>query len=176
MAFILQICYFTDTYFSATLVPMVFTMSIYVLESAQQAFYDDSINKKSIEKFFMILMSPIWPVFMVIKTCWKRFHCEAISDNPQKDNEEIEKLAKVSNRAHLIEVCFESSIQPLIQLHAILGQLLQQKVLQNEDFSWAQTMEAFWKKDLVTIFDLRQNFNPQVLLSKVYQVWQISAI
>ena len=176
MAFILQICYFTDTYLSATLGPMVLTMSIYVLESAQQAFCDDSITKKTIEKFVMILMSPIWPVFMVIKTCWKQFHCEAISSNPQKDKEEIEKLAKVSNRAHLIEVCFESSIQPLIQLHAILGQLLQQKVLENDDFSWGQTMEAFWKKDLVTIFDLSQNFNPQVLLSKVYQVWQISAI
>ena len=157
---------------------MVFTMSIYVLESAQQAFCDDSITKKSIEKFFMILMSPIWPVFTVIKTCWKQFQCEAFSSNEttKKDNEKIEKLAKISNRAHLIEVVFESSLQPLIQLHAILGQLLQQKVLENDDFSWAQTIEAFWKKDLVTIFDLRQNFNPQVLLSKVYQVWQVSAI
>ena len=144
---------------------MVFTMSIYVLESAEQAFCDDGITKNSIEKFFMILMSPIWPVYTVIKTSWKQFHCQAISSNPQKDKEEIEKLAKISNRAHLIEVCFESSLQPLIQLHAILGLLLQKKLLENDDFSWAQTMEAFWKKDLVKIFDLRETFNPQVLLS-----------
>ena len=38
-------------------------------------------------------------------------------DIPTKDK--LKRLSKVSNRAHLIEVCTESSIQPLIQLFGI---------------------------------------------------------
>ena len=71
----------------------------------------------------------------------------------------------LTNRAHLIEVCIESSLQPLIQLHVILKLILNQNVIDGKsDFDWTKAMEAFWEKDLIKIFKIGQQigFNPQV--------------
>ena len=81
---------------------MILTMVMFVLESVYEAFFTD--HKKPVEKFFMMLLSPIWPVYTLFKTSWRQFYAEAYSSNPKKDTEEIEKLTKISNRAHLIEV------------------------------------------------------------------------
>ena len=81
---------------------MILTMVMFVLEAIYEAFFMG--HKKPIEKFFMLLLSPIWPVYTLFKTSWKQFYSEAYSTSPKKDLEEIEELTKVSNRAHLIEV------------------------------------------------------------------------
>ena len=66
-------------------------------------------------------------------------------------------------KVSLIKVCIESSLQPLIQLHVILGRLLEKSLIdENANLNWAQTMEAFVTKDLLTIFNISQAFNPQV--------------
>ena len=68
-------------------------------------------------------------------------------------------------KVSLIKVCIESSLQPLIQLHVILGRLLTKSLIdENANLNWAQTMEAFVKKDLLTIFNISQAFNPQVIM------------
>ena len=81
----------------------------------------------TIQKLFTLLLSPIWPVVTLIKTQWKQFKYEAIPEDPREEKEEIEKLTQISNRAHLIEVSMESSLQPLIQLHVILNLIVRQK-------------------------------------------------
>ena len=82
---------------------MILTMVMFVLESVYEAFFT-KVNKKPVEKFFMLLLSPIWPVYTLFKTSLRQFYAKAYPSNPKKDTEEIEKLTKISNRAHLIEV------------------------------------------------------------------------
>jgi hypothetical protein len=66
-------------------------------------------------------------------------------------------------KVSLIKVSIESSLQPLIQLHVILARLLEKSIIDgNANINWAQTMEAFVRKDLLTIFNISQAFNPQV--------------
>ena len=82
---------------------MILTMVMFMLESVYEAFFT-KVHKKPVEKFFMLLLSPIWPVYTLFKTSLRQFNAEAYPSNSQKDIEEIEKLAEISNRAHLIEV------------------------------------------------------------------------
>ena len=66
-------------------------------------------------------------------------------------------------KVSLIKVSIESSLQPLIQLHVILATLLEKSIIDgNANITFAQTMEAFMKKDVLTIFNVSQAFNPQV--------------
>ena len=143
---------------------MLLTFSMFILEAIEEVFYqEDGKKMKLLEKIFIILLSPIWPVYTLMKTTWKQFNAETISEDPKRDNKEIKELAKISNRAHLIEVCFESSLQPLIQLHVILSKIIEQNLIDNENFDWMEAMTAFWQKDVLTIFNVSQKFNPQVL-------------
>ena len=82
---------------------MILTMVMFVLESVYEAFFT-KVHKKPVEKFFMLLLSPIWPVYTLFKTSLRQFYAKAYPSNPKNDIEEIEKLTKISNRAHLIEV------------------------------------------------------------------------
>ena len=111
-----------DTYFLATLIPMILTLVMFALEYVYEVSLDVSSYAESYkdlknhgEKFFMLLWSlfkiiskflliPIWPVYTLFKTSLRKFYAEAYPSDPKKDIEEIEKLTKISNRAHLIEV------------------------------------------------------------------------
>ena len=140
---------------------MVLTVLMYVLEAIEEVFWEEARKKMTrLEKGLTLLLSPIWPMFTLVKTSWNQFKSEAISEDSKKEKKKIEKLTQTSNRAHLIEVSMESSLQPLIQLHAILSQLLKKGGLTG--FSWTKAMEAFWEKDIMTILDLGQDFNTQV--------------
>ena len=66
-----------------------------------------------------ILLSPIWPIWSLLLTSWTTFLTKIGLSDVEKDKDKLKRLSKVSNRAHLIEVCTESSIQPLIQLFGI---------------------------------------------------------
>ena len=143
---------------------MLLTFVMFILEAIEEVFYQEDGKKMALlEKIFTMILSPIWPVYTLIKTTWKQFYAETVSKDPKKDNEEIKDLAKLSNRAHLIEVCFESSLQPLIQLHVILIKIIEQNLINNENFDWMEAMTAFWQKDVLTIFNVSQKFNPQVI-------------
>ena len=142
---------------------MLLTLMMFVLEAIEEVFYGEHSKKmKPREKIFKLLVAPIWPVFTSFKTSCKQFHAETISENPKKEKEAIKKLTNISNRAHLIEVCMESSIQPLVQLHVILTQVICQNITKYAQFDWVEALTAFWKKDMLTIFDLTKSFNPQV--------------
>ena len=116
-----------------------------------------------------LIISPIWPIITLTMTSWKQFR-QSISSDPKKESEDIEKLTTLSNRSHLIEVCFESSLQPLVQLHVILNELLKASSILNSSnaFDWTKALEAFWNKDLMQILDLKQSFNPQVNKSPIH--------
>ena len=143
---------------------MLLTFLMFILEAVEEVFYQEDGKKITLsEKIFTMISSPFWPVYTLIKTTWKQFYAETVSEDPNRDNEEIKELAKLSNRAHLIEVCFESSLQPLIQLHVILSKIIEQNLINKENFDWMEAMTAFWQKDVLTIFNVSQKFNPQVL-------------
>ena len=145
---------------------MILTALVFVLEAIKEAFYPtDKNTMPTWEKVFSLLLSPLWPIFILFKTSWKQYCYETSLKKPKEDKEEIEKLAMLTNRAHLIEVCIESSLQPLIQLHVILKLILNQNLIDGKsDFDWTKAMEAFWEKDLIKIFKIGQQigFNPQV--------------
>ena len=143
---------------------MLLTFLMFILEAVEEVFYQEDGKKITLsEKIFTMISSPFWPVYTLIKTTWKQFYAETVSEDPNRDNEEIKELAKLSNRAHLIEVCFESSLQPLIQLHVILSKIIEQNLINKENFDWMEAMTAFWQKDVLTIFNVGQKFNPQVI-------------
>ena len=145
---------------------MLLTALMFVVEAIEEALYQ-AHNKKipTWEKVISLLLSPIWPIFILFKTSWKQYCYETSFKKPKEDKEEIEKLTMLTNRAYLIEVCIESSLQPLIQLHVILKLILNQNLIDGKsDFDWTKAMEAFWEKDLIKIFKIGQQigFNPQV--------------
>ena len=149
---------------------MLLTVCMYVLEAVEVVLCEEEAKKMTtLQKLFTLLLSPIWPVVTLIKTQWKQFKYEAIPEDPREEKEEIEKLTQISNRAHLIEVSMESSLQPLVQLHVILSQFL--KCGGEAGISWSQAMEVFWEKDLGKMFDLSQNFNPQVNQSSFLAIY-----
>ena len=145
---------------------MILTALMFVVEAIEEALYSkDKKKMPTWEKGISLLLSPIWPIFILLKTSWKQYCYETSFKKPKEDKEEIEKLSMLTNRAHLIEVCIESSLQPLIQLHVILKLILNQNLIDGKsDFDWTKAMEAFWERDLIKIFKIGQQigFNPQV--------------
>ena len=141
---------------------MLLTVCMYMLEAVEEVVCNKERKKATtLQKVFTILSFPIWPVYTIVKTLWKQFKAEALPEDAREEKEEIERLTQISSRAHLIEVSMESSLQPLIQLHVLLTQFLNKSG--QTAISWTEAMEAFWEKDLVTIFNL-QKFNPQVIM------------
>ena len=77
---------------------------------------------KRIEKFFMLLLSPVWPVYTLFKTSWKQFYSEAYSTSPKKDLEEIEKLINQLHTMHttipptniLIQSTEDNKLHPIV--------------------------------------------------------------
>ena len=145
---------------------MLLTALMFVVEAIEEALYSkDKKKMPTWEKVISLLLSPLWPIFILFKTSWKQYCYEASFTKPKEDKKEIENLTMLTNRAHLIEVCIESSLQPLIQLHVILKLILNQNLIDGKsDFDWTKAMEAFWERDLIKIFKIGQQigFNPQV--------------
>ena len=99
---------------------MILSVVFLMLDAIEETFFRDySTDISTGEKVVNILLSPIWPIWSLLLTSWTSFSAKIGLSDVEKDKDKLKRLSKVSNRAHLIEVCTESSIQPLIQLFGI---------------------------------------------------------
>ena len=99
---------------------MILSVVFLMLDAIEETFYRDySTDISTGEKVVNILLSPIWPIWSLLLTSWTTFSTKIGLSDVEKDKDKLKRLSQVSNRAHLIEVCTESSIQPLIQLFGI---------------------------------------------------------
>jgi len=55
---------------------------------------------------------------------WALFRSKTNFGKEEENKDELKRLTKISNKAHLIEVCTESSLQPLVQFFIIFSALL----------------------------------------------------
>lgn len=123
---------------------MIISSGFYLLEAIEEAFYKENTHG-CVEKFFMILCFPIWPVYSIVASSCKIFKSKIDSSDPEKEEGKIKKLTKMSNRGHLIEVCTESALQPLVQLYSIyIGLMTADFTRTNSD--WKDTLGCFMSK------------------------------
>jgi hypothetical protein len=105
---------------------MIFATVFLMLDAIEETFFRVySTDISTGEKVFNILLSPIWPIWSLLLTSWTSFSTKIGLSDVEKDKDKLKRLSKVSNRAHLIEVCTESSIQPLIQIFGIYKGLVE---------------------------------------------------
>ena len=96
-----------------------------MLDAIEETFFRNSNDISTGEKLFNILLSPIWPIWSLLLSSWTSFSTKIGLSDIEKDKDKLKRLSQVSNRAHLIEVCTESSIQPLVQLFGIYKGLVE---------------------------------------------------
>ena len=107
-----------------------------MLDAIEETFFRNSNDISTGEKVFNILLSPIWPIWSLLLTSWTSFSTKIGLSDVEKDKDKLKRLSQVSNRAHLIEVCTESSIQPLIQIFGIYKGLIETSALSKTNDEW----------------------------------------
>ena len=86
---------------------------------------EELVNESgTIKRTLMIIFSPILPVYTLLQKAIGNYKLETEISDTENYEEEVKRLTKISNQAHLIEVCTESSIQPLVQLFSIFAGLM----------------------------------------------------
>ena len=119
-------------------------------ESIGAMFYDLFIKKSKIVLFLVktILLVALWPFAMTLK----RFYCEIkFATTYGKEKFEMQMKRRddtiLYSRARMIEVCIESSFQPLLQLYLVLPTLIQ--------YIECETYKDLLEKPLVETFNTR---------------------
>ena len=122
---------------------MILSVVFLMLDAIEETFFRDySTDISTGEKVINILLSPIWPIWSLLLTSWTSFSTKIGLSDVEKDKDKLKRLSQVSNRAHLIEVCTESSIQPLIQIFGIYQGLIESSALSKTNDEWSGFLNA----------------------------------
>ena len=109
--------------------------------------FEESQNETGrARKILLIVCSPILPVYTLLAKSWTTYKIETEFHDAENDKDELKRLTRISNQAHLIEVCTESSLQPLVQLFSIFSGLMEAYSKQ-ENTKWDETVDALLAAD-----------------------------
>ena len=149
---------FVDTYFWCTLVPMVICLALNIMDAIEETFYQANKELSTAEIICNLIFAPIWPIYTLVLMSWALFRSKTNFGKEEENKDELKRLTKISNKAHLIEVCTESSLQPLVQFFIIFSALLPKfyfglhpwaEVLRKESGSLTKTLKEIqsWEWD-----------------------------
>ena len=103
----------------------------------------------------MVLFSPILPVYALFMKSYSNFKLLTSSKDRENRKDQLKRLTKVSNQAHLIEVCLESSLQPIVQLFSIYAGLREAYSSHELTKTFTSVLEQDWST-LGTVYILGQ--------------------
>ena len=133
--------------------------------------FEESQNETGrARKILLIVCSPILPVYTLLAKSWTSYKIETEFHDAENDKDELKRLTRISNQAHLIEVCTESSLQPLVQLFSIFSGLMEAYSKQ-ENTKWDETVDALLAADW-SVRSARRHSLSKDLHSIVYSAMQ----
>ena len=142
--------------------------------------FQESQNEKTrIRKILLILFSPILPVYTLFARSWTNYKLETQLNEAENDKDELKRLTRMSNQAHLIEVCTESTLQPLVQLFSIFSGLMEAYSRQ-ENTKWDETIDALlaanWSRVIQIYVESKMRLQIWSLVSSIISIaWSFQA-
>ena len=129
---------------------MIISVILNILDAIEETFNEANKELTISKKICNMIFSPIWPIYTLVLMSWAQFRSKTDDGKEEKHKEELKRLTKISNHAHLIEVCTESSLQPLVQFFIIFLALIGRNVTsdaKNEVTSFYNaTLAKDWSK------------------------------
>ena len=164
-----------DVFFWCTLVPMMIGVAFFALYSIEES----QMEKRIRRKILLIFFSPILPVYTHFVRSWTAYQLETQLNEAENDKNELKRLTRNSNQAHLIEVCTESSLQPLVQLFSIFSGLMEAYSSQ-ENTKWDETIDALlaahWSKVIQLYAESKMRLQIWSLVSSIVSIaWSFQA-
>ena len=102
---------------------MVISVILNILDAIEETFHEKNRNMRKTKKVCNMIFSPIWPVYTIVLMSWANFRSKIDFGKEEENKDKLKRLIKISNHAHLTEVCTESSLQPLVQFFIIFNAL-----------------------------------------------------
>ena len=147
---------------SAMLLPIIFYFFELLRFRTFSAWIESKMDLKAMNPyFFIIVFKPFklltnllllvcWPIVSIFRQSLTAFQYQSSDDDNKTNLKSTSTLARtIGSRAQIIEVCTESSLQPLLQLYLVLINLIVWKSEDHQNFS--DHREHGWSKWLEQI-------------------------
>ena len=95
-------------------------------------------TKNCIKILVNILCICLWPLMSIVRLFWSTFMFETSQGEEKtgRRKDELQRIMMVRDRSHMVEICTEASLQPILQLYLVLLNLenwIQTSQVQNDE-------------------------------------------
>ena len=125
------------------------------------------VTKICIKTLVNIICICLWPLLSIVRLFWSTFMYETSrgEEKTGRRKDELQRIMMVRDRSHMVEICTEASLQPILQLYLVLLNLE----------NWIQTSQVENDEDnsLVSFISDQLGENSLALISAVIAVLNI---